>query len=265
MLGKHINFYYHSGTGNTLLVVKEMIKVFKEKGIQVTLKRIEDTDPKSIDTDIPFGIAFPVAFQSTLPFIWKFIRSLPKANKTSVFMVDTMMAFSGAIVGPMKKVLTEKGYTCIGACEIVMPNNWKPKQIDVEKNEKKINNGLIKAREYAENLILGNTNWRRIPFLSKGLYNLCCNNFVMQRINLAEGRKITVDVDKCIKCGLCAKLCPVDNITMNEYPEWSASCELCMRCLNFCPVNAVIIPGKKFKQYRAVNSKNLLEKSIEEN
>jgi NAD-dependent dihydropyrimidine dehydrogenase PreA subunit len=234
--------------------VKEMIKTFSAKGIQVKLYKIEDTDPKLIDIATPFGIAFPVAFQSTLPFVWNFFKGLPMVEKTPVFMVDTMMTFSGAIVGPLKKTLTKKGYSCIGACEIVMPNNWIPKQINEKVNEKKINSGLRKAREYAENLIKGNTSWRRIPFLSAGLYHICCNNFVMQRINLAKGRKVTVNKEKCIKCGLCSNLCPVNNINMKEYPEWHDSCELCMRCLSFCPVNAVIIPGKKFKQYRAVKA-----------
>ena len=84
----------------------------------------------------------------------------------------------------------------------------------------------------------------------------------MQRINLAEGRKIAVEKDKCIKCGLCSKLCPVNNIDMKEYPEWHNSCELCMRCLSFCPVNAVIIPGKNFKQYRAVKAKEFTNKTL---
>ncbi|AFA50069.1 EFR1 family ferrodoxin [Acetobacterium woodii] len=262
MFGTQINFYYYSGTGNTLLVVKEMIEIFSAKGISVTLHKIEETDPQKIDTTIPFGIAFPVAFQSTLPFVCDFFKALPRADKTPVFMVDTMMAFSGAIVGPLKKVLTEKGYDCIGACEIVMPNNWLPKQINEEVNGKKINSGLEKARAYAENLIKGNTSWKRIPFLSKGFYHLCCNHFIMERVNLAEGRKITVDQEKCIKCGLCAKLCPVNNIKMKDYPEWHKSCELCMRCLSFCPANAVIIPGKKFKQYRVVKAKELIKKNI---
>ena len=108
MLGTHINFYYYSGTGNTLLVAKEMRKTFTAKGIQVTIYKIEDTDPKQIDTATPFGIAFPVAFQSTFPFVWNFFNALPVADKTPVFMVDTMMSFSGAIVGPLKKVLTKK-------------------------------------------------------------------------------------------------------------------------------------------------------------
>ena len=41
LLGTDIDFFYYSGTGNTLLVVKEMAKVFSEKGINVTLHKIE--------------------------------------------------------------------------------------------------------------------------------------------------------------------------------------------------------------------------------
>jgi len=264
MVGTHINFFYYSGTGNTLLVVKQMIKVFSSSEIKVTLNKIEHTDPKKIDTGQTIGLAFPVAFQSTFPFIWDFLRALPQAEGTPVFMIDTMMAFSGAIVGPLKKVLTSKGYKCIGASEIVMPNNWFPKRIDEKENREKIKNGLRKAREFTEELIEGKTSWNRIPFLSKGLYNICCNNFVMERIALADGRKITVNKEKCLKCGLCAKLCPVNNINMKEYPEWQDSCEVCMRCLCFCPANAVLIPGKKFIQYRAVKAKGLLSENCGE-
>jgi ferredoxin len=258
MLGSDINFFYYSGTGNTLLIVNEMTKTFSEKGIQVNLHKIERTDPKKIDTGKTIGLAFPVAFQSTFPFVWSFLNDLPQANGTPVFMIDTMMTFSGAIVGPLKKILTEKGYTCIGACEIVMPNNWLPKKIDEDKNNATINNGLENARKYAQELIDGKASWNRIPFLSKGLYHICCNDFIMKRISMAVGRKIMVDKEKCIKCGLCARLCPVKNIEMKEYPVWHNTCEVCTRCLNFCPVNAVFIPGKEAKKYQAVKAKELL-------
>ena len=257
MLGSEINFYYYSGTGNTLLVVNEMVDIFLKKGIVVNLHKIEDTDPKKINTDQTIGLAFPVAFQSTYPFLWEFFNALPKAKGTPIFMVDTMMSFSGAIVGPLKKLLTTKGYTCIGACEITMPSNWLPKKIDEDKNREKIKAGLEKARTYAMELMNGTSSWNRIPFLSKGLYHLCCNDFLMTRVNLASGRKITVDKEKCVKCGLCQKLCPVGDIEMREYPTWNNSCELCMRCLSFCPVKAISIPGKEFEPYRAVKAKEL--------
>lgn len=258
MLGPKINFFYYSGTGNTLLIVREMTKVFSSKGIEVILHQIENTDPRKISTDETFGLAFPVAFQSTFPFLWDFFKALPPAEGTPVFMVDTMMAFSGAIVGPLKQVLAAKGYNCIGAREIVMPNNWFPKKLDEEQNKQKIEKGLQIGREYAQNLLEGKTSWGRIPFLSTGFYHLCCNNFMMSRVNLAEGRRISLDKSKCRKCGLCTKLCPINNITMPEYPEWGDACEVCMRCLSFCPSKAVFIPGKRHNRYQGVKAKELL-------
>jgi flavodoxin len=125
---KEIDFYYYSGTGNTLLIAREMKRVFERNNLQITLKKTEETDPASIRTDRTIGLAFPVAFQSTFPFLWDFFRALPEANGTEIFMLDTLMSFSGAIVGPLKKVLERKGYSCIGAKEIVMPSNWFPKK-----------------------------------------------------------------------------------------------------------------------------------------
>jgi len=260
MKNKSIYFYYYSGTGNTLLVVKEMVKVFGQNNCDVTLKRIEEQMKVIVPDGVTIGLAFPVAFQSTFPFLWNFFKSLPQGNGTPIFMVDTMMAFSGAIVGPLKKLLTSKGYSCIGAQEIVMPNNWFPKAIDEDKNRATTEKGLQKARTYAEDLVSGKARWARIPFLSAGFYHLCCNDFMMNNVNMAAGKKIVVDTEMCTKCGLCAGLCPRDNIHMNgDYPRFGDSCEVCMRCLCFCPVEALSVTGKDFARYRAVKAGDLLK------
>lgn len=253
-----IDFYYYSGSGNTLLVVNEMTKKFSENGINVTLHKIESSTSIEVNPKRILGLAFPVAFQSTFPFVWKFFRNMPYGNGTPVFMVDTMMAFSGAIVGPLKKVLTQKGYTCIGACEIKMPNNWLPKKVDNTENEKIIHLGLKRAREYAWELIEEKSTWKQIPLLSQTFYHLCCNTFVMNKFILPEGEKITLDTNKCVKCGMCAKLCPVKNITMEPFPKWNHSCQLCMRCINFCPTTAIGFKGKDIAPYRAVKASELL-------
>jgi len=257
---KKMHFYYYSGTGNTLLVVKEMMAVFRKHGLDITLSRMEEVHEVSVSEETTIGLAFPVAFQSTFPFIWDFFHSLPEGKGISVFMVDTMMSFSGAIVGPLKKLLTSKGYTCIGAKEILMPSNYFPKTIDTNKNGEKVEKGLVSARRYAEELVRGESTWGRIPLFPDLFYLLCCNDFLMKNVNTAAGKKMEVDTDTCRQCGICEKLCPTGNISTDNsgHPLFGESCEVCMRCLCFCPVEAISIPGKNFARYRAVKARDLL-------
>ena len=46
--------------------------------------------------------------------------------------------------------------------------------------------------------------------------------------------------DSCIGCGKCAKLCPLNNIKIeNMKPVWSGQCTHCMACIGNCPVRAI--------------------------
>ncbi len=49
--------------------------------------------------------------------------------------------------------------------------------------------------------------------------------------------------DDCIRCGICAKVCPADNITVTEDGvRFSDHCEVCYACLHNCPKNAIHMP-----------------------
>ena len=39
-----VDFYYFSGTGNTLLVVEKMMETFQENGLDVEIHKIEDSE-----------------------------------------------------------------------------------------------------------------------------------------------------------------------------------------------------------------------------
>ncbi|MCR5033942.1 MAG: EFR1 family ferrodoxin [Clostridia bacterium] len=49
--------------------------------------------------------------------------------------------------------------------------------------------------------------------------------------------------DDCIHCGICAKVCPADNITVTaESVEFAGDCEVCYACLHNCPQHAIHMP-----------------------
>jgi ferredoxin len=252
MKAKKILIYYFSGTGNTLLAVKEMAKTFREAGREVSLRRLEKSDPARVDLSGLLGLAFPVAVQSTYPFIWEFLEKLPEGRGAGVFMVDTLAAFSGGIVGPLGKMLRKKGYRTIGAKEIRMPSNFYPRRLDPEKNARKRERGLKKAREYARALLSGEARWGRVPFLSD-LVKILSRNRHPWKYMSRLGRGFTVDEERCSRCRSCVELCPVGNIRMEDYPIFADRCQQCMRCISFCPRNAISNPAKHSLIYRAVS------------
>ncbi|MGV8172210.1 MAG: DUF362 domain-containing protein [Candidatus Woesearchaeota archaeon] len=51
-----------------------------------------------------------------------------------------------------------------------------------------------------------------------------------------------VDKDKCIKCGICAKLCPVQCITLKPYPTFDRKvCIKCYCCHEHCPKGSIFL------------------------
>jgi ferredoxin len=257
-----VDIYYFSGTGNTLLVVRKMREVFMENGSECNLYPIEESKLEDVKLDHTIGIAFPVAVLSTYNFVWDFVKSLPEAQGTKIFMVDTLGGFSGGIVGPLRKIVENKGYIPIGAKEIVMPANVFYIQ-DEKTCKEKVEKGLLKAEEYTLNIINGKSKWGRVPVISDAVYYTSIAGLKLTETNLNQKWfYMGTENEKCKKCGICVKLCPVDNIEMKEgeYPKHLFHCEYCLRCTSLCPRGA--IPCKlnyKGKTYRAVKAKDFLK------
>jgi len=252
-----VDIYFFSGTGNTYLVVKTIKSELERHNYKVKLLRLEKIKPDSIPTDKRLiGFAMPVASFSTFRFVWKFFEQLPEVEDVPVFFVDTLAHASYGLIGPIKKLLENKGYKPILATEIIMPNNFlilQSKAVATSIKKK----GLAKARAFARDLISGKTDFKSqgiwatlLSFISRaGLSFFTIRNFIIIRPNYA----------KCKSCGLCEQLCPVNNIKMlNGMPKFYDRCEICLRCITFCPHKAIFINRKKRKLYKAMDAEELL-------
>jgi ferredoxin len=248
-----------SGTGNTELVARRMAEVFAASGIPVDTCRIGRDPFPGLQADGALGLAFPVAYLSTYPFVWDFIDRLPSGAGREAFMVDTLGGASGAIVGPLKKLLMKKGYVPIGAREIRMPMNFGAACSRVESNRARIAEGLEKADAYAGDLVGGASRWRRVPLLSDLMF-LCHSAAVVLLFSRWNQRRFSMRVDpvSCPGCGKCAAECPTGNIRMvnrpgegAKLPAFGERCVFCLRCTTVCPNDAIRSPLSRGGRYRA--------------
>ena len=59
-----------------------------------------------------------------------------------------------------------------------------------------------------------------------------------------EARAFLVD-DRCIRCGICARVCPADNITVADRVVFGDRCQNCFACLHACPRGALHLKSER--------------------
>jgi len=62
-----------------------------------------------------------------------------------------------------------------------------------------------------------------------------------------------IEVDKCISCGRCIEVCPLDSIKSIPFYYVDTSCDLCNKCIKVCPTDAI-----SFKKRREIRTDQIL-------
>jgi ferredoxin len=267
---KTIDIYFFTGTGNTYLCAKKIAETFEKKDCIVYLKDIAKSNPSEIDFSNTIGIGFPVACWNTFPLVKSFIKNLPKSeNETEIFVFATMGDSSLHCVQNFANVLKKKGYRIIGAQSFIMPNNFLLVK-NKEKNAVKREKAFKRAEKFAKQIYDGTAK----PAKTNLFFKLCftITSFIT---NLWSGIlfqkivKFSILKEACSKCGLCVKICPVNNIVIKELPSFHSfkelpsfdgkKCQFCLRCISYCPKQAIKSLFVR-KTYRALNNAEVFTK-----
>jgi ferredoxin/flavodoxin len=241
VLNKKIFLYVFSGTGNTLFVSKTFAAELGKYGVASEIIPLPASVPEKIPDDTILCIAFPIYAQTAPPFICDWLRNLPETqNGTPVIIISTLAGFSGLVKGPFYYLLKKKGYTPLAVREFIMPPNFIH-QLSSEKKNSAIRESAKPAiANFAKEVAEGNAKWPWRPaflnpfqFLAEKMFRHCGSGWL--------GKGFKADRNKCTRCGLCMRLCPVRNITSGkeDYPAWNNKCQQCLRCINYCPTNAI--------------------------
>lgn len=252
-----MDLYWFSGSGNTLRAALTFACRLEELGYHVRLLPLERAVAAQIDPNATFGLAFPTYCFSVPERVTAFVRELPVVHGTSAVMLGTHGAISGGVLGPMKRMLTRKGFHCRAGKIVTMPDSFFP-FFGKKTNDRHMERADKKITRFAEQIDQGTATWPRWPILSDMSGAFWHAIFSSRRVTKAIATTVRVRSGVCTGCGICVRFCPVNAIDLseNKTPRRNLQCVNCLRCVALCPNDAMRhLIG--FSPYRGAPSEEL--------
>ena len=229
---------YFSGTGNSRLIALRLADILGDKTVSANdiIKR-GDVSPIAADGRLilvspTYGWRFPRIFE----------QLLLKSGVTGAEKVWFVMSCGSEIGNAAKynrRLCNSLGAKYMGTAQIVMPENYiamfnAPDDAEARR--------IISAAEpYIDAAAAEIAAGKEFPpprrnisdrFLSSAVNPIFYAMFVKADAFRAD--------ERCIGCGKCEKLCPLNNIRIvDRRPVWGSKCTHCMACICHCPVSAI--------------------------
>lgn len=242
--------YYFTGTGNSLAAAQKIAAVLEDCEL-VPIGSVMETPGDVIPPADRVGIVCPVYFCGLPAMVAAFAGRLRLAGAGYLFAVVTLGGGVGAgsalrqLDGIFRRHLSrglDAGFW------VKMPGNYIL-MYDPPAGEER--DAVLAAADGELARIAGTVKQSRkeefsCSFAERLVHPLVYSWFV-SRVH-TEDRKFTV-TDRCTSCGICAAVCPAENIELVEgKPVWKHHCELCCGCIHLCPVQAIQAAGTERRQ-----------------
>ena len=274
--------FYFSGTGNTKWAASKLASATHEDLISIApYMRADDSSHTSAEPFIlkeneRLGFVFPVHGWRVPKLVREFIRRMKvqrvdsdaaensasaerkalsdvAGNRPFAYCVCTAGDSIGLTIENLNEVISQNpSLQALGITEVsssyslIMPESYvglpfmdvDPKEKEIRKKSKSaqelamICEEIFDRKEGVSRLVKGPIPW----FFTKVVGGFFENVLITDK-------RFHAEKDKCVKCGICANVCPVGDIKggHGEYPEWlhHKDCLTCFTCYHHCPHHAI--------------------------
>lgn len=270
--------FYFSGTGNTKWAASKLAAATREDLISIApYMRADDSshnlaEPFILKENERLGFVFPVHGWRVPKLVREFICKMKilrepsdasaenkaKAddclkNRPFAYCVCTAGDSIGLTIENLNEVISQNpSLQALGITEVsssyslIMPESYiglpfmdvDPKEREIRKKENAaqelavVCEEIFDRKEGISRLVKGPIPW----FFTKVVGGFFENVLITDK-------RFHVEKDRCVKCGICANVCPVGDIKgrHGEYPVWlhHKDCLTCFTCYHHCPHHAI--------------------------
>lgn len=228
--------YYFSSTGNSLEIARKI--AIKLENCTIRSMAIQPPNEPVGGSNESIGFVFPVFYIGLPRLVKQFVERLNIAQGTYCFAFINFGGNGANTLGMLDDILKLKGISLSLAEGVKMPGNYiiHYPAYNPEKVQELIKAAESKVDKVAQSI----ANAERKPVKRKAQILSKIANYIYLYKNIAKWDKKFVVNSECNGCGLCSKLCPVDNIEIeNRHPVWQHHCEHCLACIQWCPCEAI--------------------------
>ena len=237
---------FFSETGNYRYVAEIFCNEYDETTKALSIE--DDNIIEAVRNEEMLVFAYPDKYSNGKEILRCFrIENNDLWESKKVFVIATMGLFSGDGAGILGRLLRQYGAEIIGGLHLKMPDSIGDEKVlkrPLEKNKELVKKAKQKISKSVRLLKSGKPT-------QEGIGILCwMAGFFGQRLYFGHktknySDKLCVDEDKCIGCGKCEKLCPMNNIKIvDKKVAQNNRCTMCYRCINNCPMQAMTLLGK---------------------
>lgn len=192
------------------------------------------------------GLCFPVHGWRPPMIVREFIKHLNvNAKGHYVYALCTAGDNIGETMDILRDNLKAKGLPLDAEFSLVMPESYLGLpffNVDSAKKEKtKKEKAATELKEYIQDIIDRKAARQLIVGRWPRINSRLLGGFFEKY--LITDKKFKVDSDKCIRCGICASVCPTRNVIGGKglEPQWKhdGSCLACFACYHHCPEHAI--------------------------